>query len=324
MRSATRSCDRPTASDTLGVVNRVIERILNLLAFLLTVDRPVTADEIRHTVSGYDQDTDEAFRRTFERDKDLLRRLGVPVRLEHTDAWEVEQGYVVSPEQYALEDPGLTEQERVALWVAASMARVADGVAGPGAMFKLGGVGPTTPDTFAADLGLDASALAEVFGAITERRAVEFTYRGQRRRMHPFGVAHRIGHWYAVGSTRDGLRNFRVDRMQDVAATGDEGAYQIPDDFDLAAAVPQGPWAAGEDDVVVEVVFDEDASWWARRQLKGEGEVVDQPDGTITARFPVARVDAFIGWLIGFDDHAEVLGPPEVRDRFVRHLRGSA
>ena len=89
-------------------MNRVIERVLNLLAFLLTVGRPVTADEIRHTVAGYDQDTDEAFRRTFERDKDLLRQLGIPLRLAPTDAWEVEHGYVVPRDEYRLIDPGLT------------------------------------------------------------------------------------------------------------------------------------------------------------------------------------------------------------------------
>lgn len=70
-------------------MQRVVERILNLLAFLLTVNRAVTADEIRHTVAGYDQETDVAFRRTFERDKDLLRSLGVPLRLVFTDRWEV-------------------------------------------------------------------------------------------------------------------------------------------------------------------------------------------------------------------------------------------
>ncbi len=62
-------------------MQRVIERLLNLLAFLLDAGRPVTADEIRHTVAGYGQEGDEAFRRTFERDKDLLRHLGVPLRL---------------------------------------------------------------------------------------------------------------------------------------------------------------------------------------------------------------------------------------------------
>ena len=273
-------------------MNRVIERILNLLAFLLTVGRPVSADEIRHTVAGYDQETDEAFRRTFERDKDLLRRLGVPIRLEHTDAWEVEQGYVVSPDSYALDDPGLDEEERAALWLAASMARVTDGIAGPGAMFKLGGVGPTTPDTFAADLGLESEALAEVFGAVTDRRLLRFEYRGRERTLRPYGLSHRNGHWYAVGGTGEGLRNFRVDRMERVAATGDSGAFEIPTDFDLAQEVPQAPWAAGEEDVTVTARFDAEVAWWARRQLGSGADTTDHPDGGLTARFAVARVDA--------------------------------
>lgn len=315
--------DRTGRRDTLTVVNRVIERILNLLAFLLTVGRPVTADEIRHTVAGYDQETDEAFRRTFERDKDLLRRLGVPIRLEHTDAWEVEQGYVVSPAAYALEDPGLDEEERAALWLAASMVRSTDGLTGPGAMFKLGGVGPTTPDTFAADLGLESDALAAVFGAVTERRVLRFEYRGRPRTLKPYGLAHRNGHWYAVGGTANGLRNFRVDRMERVAATEDADAYEIPDDFDLTGEVPQAPWAAGDDDVEVEVEFDPAVAWWARRQLAETAVLSEGDDGSLRARFRVARVDALIGWMIGFDDHAVILGPTDVRSRFVEHLRTS-
>jgi hypothetical protein len=71
-------------------VHRVIERIINLLAFLLTVGRPVTADEIRHTVAGYDEKSDEAFRRTFERDQDLIRSPGAAA-LDFTDAYEVKR-----------------------------------------------------------------------------------------------------------------------------------------------------------------------------------------------------------------------------------------
>ena len=90
----------------LPVIQNVIERILNLLAFLLTTDHPVSAEEIRYTVAGYGDKSDEAFRRTFERDKDLLRQIGVPLELEATDLFEVEFGYVIPDEEYALVDPG--------------------------------------------------------------------------------------------------------------------------------------------------------------------------------------------------------------------------
>ena len=95
-------------------MQKVIERILNLLAFLLTTDHPVSADEIRYTVAGYDEKGDEAFRRTFERDKELLRQIGIPLELRATDLFEVKFGYVIPDGEYGLVDPGLTEEERVA------------------------------------------------------------------------------------------------------------------------------------------------------------------------------------------------------------------
>jgi predicted DNA-binding transcriptional regulator YafY len=305
-------------------MNRVIERVLNLLAFLLTVGRPVSADEIRHTVAGYEQESDEAFRRTFERDKDLLRRLGVPLRMEHTDAWEVEQGYVVSPDDYALEDPGLTEEERAALWLAASMVRLGSSSEGPAAMFKLGGIEPTGAPYFTADLGPDADALGEIFAAIADRREIRFRYRDADRSLQPYGLAHRNGHWYAVGSTSDGLRNFRVDRMSQVSPGTRPGSFDIPADFDVATEVPQAPWAAGEEDVQVRVQFDPEVAWWARHQLGGGASITDSIDGGMTASFAVARVDAFIAWMIGFDDHAEILAPAELRERFVAHVGSGA
>ena len=145
-------------------MQRVIERILNLLAFLLTVERPVTADEIRQTVAGYDQPTDEAFRRTFERDKDLLRSLGVPLHTTPTDVWEVELGYVVRSDEYVLDDPGFTEDERRALLVAAETVRFGGETTSLAAIFKLGGsVGALTPAPVAADLGYDLQTLGAAF-----------------------------------------------------------------------------------------------------------------------------------------------------------------
>lgn len=307
-------------------MQRVIERILNLLAFLLTVGRPVTAEEIRNTVAGYDQEGDEAFRRTFERDKDLLRSLGVPIRLEHTDAWEVEQGYVVSPEEYALGDPGLDDDERVALLLASRMVRLGGQVPMPAAILKLGGAPAAAGgELFAADLGESPDLLGRLFAAVVERRLVSFRYRGTERRVRPLGLVHRIGHWYLISDTLDDERRaFRVDRMDDVAAGDKAGAFERPRGFRAADSLPNAPWEAGDTDTEVSVLFDASVAWWARRQLTRGAHVDERDDGSIVARFPVASVPALIGWLIEFEDAAEVMDPPEVRDRFVAHIRGGA
>ena len=302
-------------------MHRVIERIINLLAFLLTVGRPVTADEIRHTVAGYDEKSDEAFRRTFERDKDLIRSLGVPLRLDFTDAYEVEKGYAIRPEEYALPDPGLTDEERAALWLAARMARLGgDGAAS--AIFKLGGAAATsTGDPLSADLGSDATALGALFEAVVQRRRVRFRYRGTKRRAAPYGLVHRRGHWYLVAGVGEENRTFRVDRIEALEVAAEPGAFERPPGFRAAEGFPEAPWEAGTDEVDAVVRFDAATAWWARRQLGAETKITDHPDGAITARIKVASPEAFIGWLIGFEDGAVLERPAELRRRFVAHLR---
>ena len=97
-------------------MKNVLERLINLLVMLLTSSRPLPAEEIRRTIPGYSSDSDDAFHRMFERDKDLLRGIGIPIELRPTDGWEVEHGYVVDPGKYRLADPGLTDEERAALF----------------------------------------------------------------------------------------------------------------------------------------------------------------------------------------------------------------
>ncbi len=308
-------------------MRNVIERVLNLLAFLLTAARPVTADEIRSTVSGYDQDSDEAFRRTFERDKDLLRGMGIPLERHPTDAWEVEFGYVVPDDRYALEDPGLTDDERVALLLAAQAVRIGGQVAGPDAILKLGGAPLVSGgEPLAADLGLSTEVLGVAFSAVADRRELRFTYGGRARTLAPYGLVHRRGHWYVVGPERDQpelVKAFRVDRADGLEAAETAGSFQPPEGFRVAEAVPDAPWEAGESDMIARVSFDQEVAWLAERSLSGRSSVVEHGDGSLEARIPVATPEAFIGWLITFDDKAELIEPEELRARFVARVEGT-
>ena len=57
------------------------ERLLDLVIALVNTPTRMTKQQVRRTVAGYlDATSDEAFERMFERDKDTLRELGVPVR----------------------------------------------------------------------------------------------------------------------------------------------------------------------------------------------------------------------------------------------------
>ena len=62
------------------------ERLLNLVLVLLYTRRPLPKAQIRSLVPQYGQSAStEAFERMFERDKDELRELGIPLVTEDID-----------------------------------------------------------------------------------------------------------------------------------------------------------------------------------------------------------------------------------------------
>jgi proteasome accessory factor B len=305
-------------------MQKVIERILNLLAFLLTVGRPVTAEEIRNTVKGYDQPTDEAFRRTFERDKDLLRTLGVPIMLRHTDIWEVELGYVVPTDEYAIADPGLTDEERSALLVAAQAVRFGGQATEAAAIFKLGGAASSSGGAVAADLGHDLALLGDLFEAVTERRRVLFTYKDRPRTAEPYGLGHRFGHWYLLApevGQPDVVKAFRVDRMREIKIDEDAGVFVRPRGFEARKALPDFSRPSGPNDPIARVRFDADVADVAMRQAgTGAAVEVSRDSRFVTFDLPVTSESGFIGWMLGFDDKAVIESPPELVESFLLHV----
>ena len=306
-------------------MKNVLERLINLLVMLLTSSRPVPAEQIRRTIPGYSADSDDAFHRMFERDKDLLRGIGIPIELRPTDGWEVEHGYVVDPDKYRLADPGLTDEERVALFQAAQTVTLGGQPAAPGAILKLGGArlaGAVEP--LAADLGEAAERLGDLFQAVTERRTVRFKYKGEERRVAPYGIGHRRGHWYLVGGARGGERMYRVDRMEAIRVDDEGNAFERPAGFKIKAALESMPWEAGSDDAVSAVIrFNAEIAWWAARQL-GAGVARPTDDGGLEVTVPVANREAFLGWVLSFGEGAEVVSPADLRKAVVERVKGIA
>ncbi|MEN8040815.1 MAG: WYL domain-containing protein [Actinomycetota bacterium] len=307
-------------------MQKVIERILNLLAFLLTVGRPVTADEIRNTVKGYDQPSDEAFRRTFERDKDLLRTLGVPLTLSHTDIWEVELGYVIPSDEYAIDDPRLTDEERSALLLAAQAVRFGGQATEAAAIFKLGGASGPTGGAIAADLGHGLDLLGQLFEAVTDRHRVLFSYTGKPRTVEPFGLGHRFGHWYLLApeaGLREPIKAFRVDRMTEVKIDESGGTFERPKSFDPESALPDIGTATSESAVTARVRFDADIAGIAMHQAVASREI-SRDDNAVVVEVAVGSESGFIGWILGFDDKAVIESPPELVATFLAAVGGAS
>ena len=153
---------------------------------------------------------------------------------------------------------------------------------------------------------------------------MRFKYKSEERRVAPYGIGHRRGHWYLVGGTSDGERMYRVDRMEAISVEDRANAFQRPKGFKIKASLDSMPWEAGSDDAVVAVVrFGPEIAWWAARQL-GAGTARATKDGGLEVAVSVANREAFLGWVVSFGEGAEVVEPQELRLAVIERVKGVA
>jgi predicted DNA-binding transcriptional regulator YafY len=301
-----------------------IERLLNVTAALLETRRPLTADEIRRRIPGYPE-RDDAFRRAFERDKDDLREMGIPLEVVIVEGSDPPtSGYVIPPDRYYLADPGLDPDELAALQMAAVMIRLgdADGEADLQALRKLGGREPADSGPAHAEVASlpRPEHLSTLFEAVTARRPAEFRYGGVDRLVEPYRLDFHKGRWYltAHDSGRDAERRFRLDRFETPVVLGDPGAFERPAHV---AGVTLDAWQLGEGEpIAAHLLIDADQLAPARAQLPPDTTWEPRPDGSAVATIAVINVDAFRSFVLAFLDHAEVLAPPELRASMIDWL----
>lgn len=323
-----------------------LERLVNLVAALLDAPRPLSREELRQRVGGYSEDP-AAFRRNFERDKDALRQMGMPLVLEplEADHPDAPTGYRIPRERYELPDLGLTEDELAALRLAASAVQIQGGEgATASALRKLAaGITPVRDGVTGPHLSPDrpspehplagtpvaevpgGEAVAEVFAAISERRRLRFTYRDRPRSVEPWRLAYRSGRWYLTGLDRERgeSRLYRLDRVQGpMLAVGERGAFERPPG---AGAHPPRPWQLGDEPTtIVRIWIDAVVAPTVLSSLGEDAVAERRTDGSLVVELPVTSRAALFSFVVGFLERAEILSPPEVRDDFVRHLEALA
>ena len=238
---------------------------MNLVIALLSTRTFITAERIRETVYGYaDSASDEAFSRMFERDKNELRDLGIPLETGRVSQFDPTEGYRINRDAYALPAVELTADEAAAVAVATQLWESPELItATQGALLKLRAAGV---DVDAADSGIAITSTAALPGlrgsedvlgillsAIDSGQAVRFPHRPSRsdpyttRTVEPWGVVTDRGRWYLVGHDRDrdATRTFRLSRIgADVTPIGPPGAVKRPEGVNLREIVDRavGEW----------------------------------------------------------------------------------
>jgi predicted DNA-binding transcriptional regulator YafY len=308
-----------------------LERLVNIVALLLESTRPLTFEEIRDAMpEAYAQDETATAKRMFERDKDILRDIGVPIQVSATDAWDVEQGYTIDKREYYLPEVELAPEEVSALFVAARATGATETF--EQAVLKLlygtegGLIGGATPAPLAAETAGSDARLAAAATAITDRRSLRFAYRTSRgteseRHVDPWGLVFRGGHWYVVGLDRERgeIRSFRLSRIRGEVGPADVGSA-APEGFRAADHVQGGPWGPGEPEERARIAFSPEVAWLATRTYRDARVETTREDGWVEVTVPAPPGDGIVSWVLSFGPDAELLEPRALRDEVVRRL----
>ena len=299
------------------------ERMLNLMALLGDSASPLTLEEIMNRMGAQYADGAEARRIAFERDKKVLRKLGVPITtqtLGGNDAGKT--AYSIDRTGYALIDFGLTADEMDALQQAAAMVQIGTPW-GRQAVQWLGGEVGTAHASSAVAVEAGSTSLPVLWDAVADGRPATFSYHDRFRTVHPYGLIARNGFWYLVAfdTERSAQVTFRVDRIDGDITVGQPGTFQRPADFDLATAYNRDPkqfTSAGGETAVVRI--DAGVAPTVVSELGQDSVVAERPDGSVDVEVACGNQVAFRSWLYALVDRAEVVSPAHVREAIIQDL----
>jgi proteasome accessory factor B len=333
------------AGSSAGSRVPVEERLFSLVLALLATETGLTKNEILSTVQGYRQryraGGDNAnLERQFERDKDDIRELGVPLETvdspgdagnNQTLRYRIPRGAYELPH-----DLSFSSDETTLLNLAAMVWREGS-LSGESrrALLKLRSLGVAADEPvigYAPRVRLRDSAFDPLNSALERHLIVRFPYlkpgddEAREREVVPLALVQYQGRWHLsaeetdFGSQKAGEHKmFLLRRIVGSVVSGKAAAPPEGDQAALALASLEEIWERGTAEV--EVTCETDAATRLANR-RGTEEVSVSADGS-TRLLRLHYVDAAIlaDELAGFGPEVLVLSPIELRDAVVERLQ---
>lgn len=322
----------------------VEERLFSLVLALLATETGLTKNEILSTVQGYRQrysaGGDNAnLERQFERDKDDIRELGVPLETvdspgdvgnNQTLRYRIPRGAYELPQ-----DISFSSDETTLLNLAAMVWREGS-LSGESrrALLKLRSLGVAADEPvigYAPRVRVRDTAFDPLNSALERHLIVRFLYlrpgqdEAREREVVPLAIVQYQGRWHlsaeetAFGKQKAGKHKmFLLRRIVGPVTTGKAAPAPEGDQAALALASLDEIWE--RDSAEIEVSCDTDAATRLANR-RGTEEVSAAPDGS-TRRLRLHYVDAAIiaDELAGFGPEVLVISPIELRDAVLERL----
>ncbi|UJX42127.1 YafY family transcriptional regulator [Desulfovibrio sp. JY] len=299
---------------------RRLDRLLSLILFLQSRRFATAASMAEHF--GLSQ-------RTIYRDMKALAEAGVPVLAEAGVGFSLMRGYLLPPvnfseeEAFALATGGMllerTAASSLSTHVSSALQKIR-AVLPPvrreelaNLMRGMGSTAATPPPAWQPDLALIQKALVRC-------RPLRLRYQGhgktdaEERVVEPMGLLYYLGRWHLIAwcRVRQGLRDFRIDRMHEAEMLGER--FVPRSNFDPAAYVRENmprPLLRARVRFHPEAVDRARREWW----LGVDEDRLQAQDGDTVLNLSTVGWDHLASWLLTFGPMATVVEPAALRER---------
>ncbi len=279
--------------------------------------------------------------RTIKRDVDFMRtRLNLPLEFD-----PARNGYFFTRSVPHFPQMPISEADTFALFIASkaiaqyrgtplqqmleSTFRKLTGQLDQSARYSLGSLDGVLSFRPFAPGDAELAVFALLTQAVSERRAVRFSYRNrgqlkaQQRHVHPYHIACVNNQWCLFGFdvTRKAMRTFVLARLSKAKFTGRR--FTVSKKFDLNEYL-QGSLGLfkGQDDFEVVVELDAFAADDVRgRRLHSSQELTEMPGGMLRLRLRLDSLEEAERWVLGMGGHATVVRPEALRTRLAAVAR---
>ena len=186
-------------------MKNVLRRAIELLNLLSENDN-LTTENIKDNISDYRDLNQQAFRRSFERDKNLLRSFGYLIDYEN-DKWSYNKGYSLSG--YSIYE-SIIKSKKIS----------SDKLINTYLYLK----------KYLAKSNIDndkSEKISKILQAINEKRRVGFDYLDKYRKLKPQGLKYFDNKWYLAGEDSGLLKTFNLDQIQNLKIGNKTDLFQI-------------------------------------------------------------------------------------------------
>ena len=186
-------------------MKNVLRRAIELLN-LLSDNENITTENIKDSISDYRDLNQQAFRRSFERDKNLLRSFGYLIHYEN-DKWSYDKGYSLS---------GYSIYESIIKSDKISSEKLINTY-----LYLKKYLSNSNYDNDKSEI------ISKILQSINEKRRVGFDYLDKYRKVKPQGLKYFDNKWYLAGEENGLLKTFNLDQIHNLKTGNKADLFQI-------------------------------------------------------------------------------------------------